>query len=96
MENVTGRRSLAARRAYGEPPHDVEQRLDLRVGELSETVTVSGQSPVIDVQNVVQQRVLTREVLESLPNAKSIQSLTATSLTRAWRATLVSASCTTR
>jgi hypothetical protein len=50
---------------------------DLRVGELSETITVSGQSPVVDVQNVVQQRVMTREVLEGLPNAKSIQSLTA-------------------
>src|SRR6266850_4309438 len=50
---------------------------DLRVGELSETITVSGQSPVVDIQNVVQQRVMTREVLEALPNAKSIQSLTA-------------------
>jgi len=50
---------------------------DLRVGALEETVTVTGQSPVVDVQNVVQQQVLTTAVLETLPNAKSIQSLAA-------------------
>ena len=50
---------------------------DLRVGGLAETITVSGQSPMVDVQNVVQQRVITTAVLESLPNAKSIQSLAA-------------------
>ncbi len=33
---------------------------DLRVGSLEETVTVSGLSPVVDVQNAVQQTVLTR------------------------------------
>src|ERR1700687_1415925 len=40
---------------------------DLRVGQLEETVTVSGQSPVVDVQNVVQQKIVTREVLFALP-----------------------------
>src|SRR2546422_7253692 len=50
---------------------------DLRVGGLEETITVSGQTPMVDVQNVVQQRVITTAVLESLPNAKSIQSLAA-------------------
>jgi hypothetical protein len=49
--------------------------VELAVGSLTETVTVSGQSPVVDVQNVVQQRVITRDVLETLPTAKSIQSL---------------------
>ena len=48
-----------------------------KIGGLEETVTVSGQSPVVDVQNVVQQRVMTRELLEALPTAKSIQSMTA-------------------
>ena len=40
---------------------------DLRVGSIEETVTVSGQSPIIDVENVVRQRVISREVLDSLP-----------------------------
>jgi Carboxypeptidase regulatory-like domain len=50
---------------------------ELKVGGLEETVTVSGQSPVVDIQNVVQQRVITRDVLEALPSGKSIQSMTA-------------------
>src|SRR5262245_49904631 len=34
---------------------------DLSVGDIAETITVSGQSPVVDVQNVSQQTVMTRE-----------------------------------
>jgi len=45
---------------------------DLRVGQLEETVTVSGQSPVVDVQNVVQQKIVTREVLFALPINKEL------------------------
>ena len=44
---------------------------ELRVGSLEETVTVSGASPVVDVQNVRTQNVLPREVLDALPAAKS-------------------------
>ena len=48
---------------------------DLRVGALEETVTVSGLSPVVDVQNAVQQTVLTRQVLDSVPTGRSIPTL---------------------
>ena len=41
---------------------------DLRVGSLEETITVSGQSPIVDTQNVTQQKVITMEVIQSLPN----------------------------
>jgi hypothetical protein len=41
---------------------------DLRVGSLEETITVSGQSPIVDTQNVTQQKVIQMEVLQSLPN----------------------------
>src|SRR4051812_40489191 len=44
---------------------------DLKVGGLEETITVSGQSPVVDTQNVVQQKVLTRELLDSVPSSRS-------------------------
>ncbi len=40
---------------------------DLRVGAVEETITVSGQAPTVDVQNVVQQRVMTRDVLDGAP-----------------------------
>jgi len=40
---------------------------DLRVGSLTETVTVSGAAPTVDVQNVVQQKVMTRDVVDAIP-----------------------------
>jgi hypothetical protein len=48
---------------------------ELRVGALEETVTVSGASPVVDVQNAVQQTVLSRQVLDSVPTGRSIPTL---------------------
>ena len=42
----------------------------LGVGALEETVTVSGRSPVIDVQRVQERQVVTRDVLDSLPMNK--------------------------
>ena len=48
---------------------------ELRVGSLEETVTVSGQSPVVDVQNAVQQTVLNRQVLDAVPTGRSIPTL---------------------
>ena len=40
---------------------------ELRVGALEETVTVSGQVSTVDLQNVTQQRVLTRTVMDDVP-----------------------------
>jgi hypothetical protein len=49
---------------------------DMRVGALEETVTVSGQSPTVDVQNVVQQSVLTRNIMDEIPaGTKTIAAL---------------------
>jgi hypothetical protein len=47
---------------------------EMKVGSVEETVTVSGASPVVDVQNVRQQLVLTREVWDALPTGKSLES----------------------
>src|SRR5262245_8986381 len=44
---------------------------DMRVGSLEETITVSGASPMVDTQNVVQQKVITRELLDSVPTSRS-------------------------
>jgi hypothetical protein len=41
---------------------------DLKVGSLEETITVSGQSPIVDTQNVTPQKVIQMEVIQSLPN----------------------------
>lgn len=48
---------------------------EMRVGSLEETVNVSGQSPVVDVQSAVQQTVLTRQVLDAVPTGRSVPSL---------------------
>jgi hypothetical protein len=44
---------------------------DMRVGALEETITVSGAAPMVDTQNVIQQKVLTRELLDSVPTSRS-------------------------
>ena len=54
--------------------------VELKPGGVQETITVTGANPVVDVQNTRQQNVLTREVLDTLPSAKSIQSLAALTL----------------
>ena len=49
---------------------------DMRVGALEETVTVSGAAPTVDVQNVVQQKVMTRDIVDAIPvGAKSVMSV---------------------
>ena len=40
---------------------------DMKVGEVAETITVTGESPVVDISNVRQQTTLERETLDALP-----------------------------
>src|SRR5262245_46509436 len=53
---------------------------EMKVGSLEESVTVTGASPVVDIQNVRQQRVLSREVLDSVPTNKTLQGFAALTL----------------
>jgi len=48
---------------------------EMRVGEVTETVTVSGESPIVDVQNASQQRVMQKEIIDAIPVGRSHQSL---------------------
>jgi hypothetical protein len=48
---------------------------DLRVGALQETVVVTGESPVVDVQTNTRAAVLSRDILDSVPNAHTLQSV---------------------
>ncbi len=45
---------------------------EMKVGGLEETITVTGASPVVDVQNVRQQTVFRREVQEALPLGRNM------------------------
>lgn len=46
---------------------------EMKVGALEESVTVSGQSPVVDVQSTARTTVLSRDVLDSIPTGRTIQ-----------------------
>jgi len=47
----------------------------LTVGTLQQTITVSEQGPVVDVQNIAEQKTLVKEEVDSLPTAKSFATL---------------------
>ncbi|HWW84207.1 MAG TPA: carboxypeptidase regulatory-like domain-containing protein, partial [Vicinamibacterales bacterium] len=49
--------------------------VDLKVGSLEESVTVSGQSPLVDVQNAERTHVLERSVLDALPTTRNMQTV---------------------
>ncbi|MCY4601938.1 MAG: carboxypeptidase regulatory-like domain-containing protein [Acidobacteria bacterium] len=49
--------------------------VQLTVGDIAETITVSGATPVVDIQNVDQRAVMDRELIETIPSGKSISAL---------------------
>ena len=55
----------------------VTVNVELRIGSLAETITVSGQSPLVDVQNTVQHQSFTRAAMDTLPTAKNFANLAA-------------------
>ena len=44
---------------------------DLRVGAVEETITVTGETPIVDVQSATRQRVIDRELIDDLPAGRS-------------------------
>jgi hypothetical protein len=48
---------------------------DMRVGTLEETITVTGESPIVDTQSITQRVVMTREVMDVLPTGRNIQAV---------------------
>jgi hypothetical protein len=49
--------------------------LDLKVGELQETITVSGATPVVDVQNTRRENTINQDVISALPVTRAYGSL---------------------
>ena len=47
----------------------------LQVGSIQETITVTGASPLVDVQNVAKTMVMTREVMDTVPSAKTYSAM---------------------
>ena len=48
---------------------------DLRVGEVQETLTVTGETPIVDVQTTAKQRVVAKDVIDALPAGRSYLNL---------------------
>lgn len=48
---------------------------DLRVGTVEETITVTGETPVVDLQSATRQRVVDRELIETLPSGRTPQAM---------------------
>src|SRR5713101_4576762 len=51
---------------------------DMKVGAVEETITVSGDSSLVDVQTTTKREVLSRDLLDSLPTGRSFQGIGAT------------------
>jgi hypothetical protein len=49
--------------------------IDLKVGSLEETLTVTGTSPMVDVQSTTKSQVLNRETLDAIPTGRTIQGM---------------------
>ena len=48
---------------------------DLNIGGIEETITVTGESPIVDTQSITTRHVMTREVLDVIPTGRNIQAV---------------------
>src|SRR4026208_213265 len=49
--------------------------IDMKVGAVSETITVTGESPIVDIVNAKQQSTVTNEMIGAIPTARLYHSL---------------------
>ena len=47
----------------------------MKIGAVNETITVTGESPIVDVQNITTRTVMTREVMDAIPTGRNIQAV---------------------
>ena len=70
---LTGFNTAQARRHRGRGRNHRPGERELRVGAIEETITVSGQTPVVDVQSASASRtVMSRDVMDAMPTARNI------------------------
>jgi hypothetical protein len=48
---------------------------DLKVGQVSESITVNAEAPAVDIQSITQQRVLSKDVLDAVPSGRTSASV---------------------
>src|SRR5712664_3796056 len=50
---------------------------EMKVGALAETITVTGESPIVDTQSTRTQQILNRDVLAAIPSSRNINGIQA-------------------
>jgi hypothetical protein len=48
---------------------------EMKIGALNETITVTGETPIVDTQSITSRTVMTREVMDALPTGRNIQAI---------------------
>ena len=48
---------------------------DMKVGAIEETITVTGETPIVDIQSTARQQVLNKDVIEAIPTGRSYNAL---------------------
>src|SRR5262245_15404720 len=48
---------------------------EMKLGAIEESITVAAASPVVDVQNVSRTQVMTRDMMDNIPNARNMQAV---------------------
>jgi len=48
---------------------------DMRVGTVEETITVSGETPIVDIQSTTRQQVLDHAVIDTVPTGRLLQNI---------------------
>src|SRR4029453_7714116 len=48
---------------------------DMKIGAVEETITVSAESPIVDVTNITNRTEMTRAVMDSIPTGRNIQAI---------------------
>ena len=43
---------------------------DMKVGAIEETITVTGETPIVDIQSTARQQVLNKDVIEAIPTGR--------------------------
>ena len=53
---------------------------EMALGSLEETITVTGETPVVDVSNTIQQRVIDRDTIDLIPAGRDIYNMAAATI----------------
>ena len=48
---------------------------EMKVGAINETITVTGETPIVDTQSITTRHVMTRDVLDVIPTGRNIQAV---------------------